>query len=342
MFEPFEDVRDFYPGLIVWCDPTCYETDFFGGHSPLSKYDRKKSRELRPCMVISVNPNSQTFQAARLSATTVSLLSKEIDSLTTHVCSRPTRPSGSESTARLRLLGSSTMPGYGLRTPPQSPWFSTTPRSCIVSLGPLSMHRVCSGVGISANRDAYYSAGPVATTNLQNYWVHRQAYINRQSRGLSVVRQRIIALTREMQLRVLYIILLKVPTRDPVSVIITLIARPRVPSTQAHRRNIKHRHMQVRRNQVSTRRIPTPPYSTLLLRNLSLCPSVSPKLTRAFRAGGAIHRLAYSGMQIADFSLHCHLPIRRCLHSFLAEGSIFLMLPALSNSLCANKWTFSY
>ncbi|KAJ7512853.1 hypothetical protein B0H11DRAFT_2267894, partial [Mycena galericulata] len=71
MFQPFENVTDFYPGLIVWCDPNCYETD---GSTlvPGMSYDRKKSRELRPCLVISVDYNNQTFQAARLSASTPS------------------------------------------------------------------------------------------------------------------------------------------------------------------------------------------------------------------------------------------------------------------------------
>ncbi|KAJ7717008.1 hypothetical protein B0H16DRAFT_1612309 [Mycena metata] len=63
MFEPFENVTDFYEGLIVWCDPACYETD------SSIPYDRRKSRELRPCLVVSVNSITRTFQAARLSAT---------------------------------------------------------------------------------------------------------------------------------------------------------------------------------------------------------------------------------------------------------------------------------
>ncbi|KAJ6571000.1 hypothetical protein DFH09DRAFT_1153525 [Mycena vulgaris] len=71
MFQPFESVTDFYPGLIVWCDPHCYEIDI-SMLAPGTPYDRKKSRELRPALVTSVNYNDQTFQAARLSASTPS------------------------------------------------------------------------------------------------------------------------------------------------------------------------------------------------------------------------------------------------------------------------------
>jgi hypothetical protein len=70
MFDPFESVMDFYPGLIVWCDPNCYEMDT-STLAPGTPYDRKKSRELRPCLVISVDYNNKIFQAARLSASTV-------------------------------------------------------------------------------------------------------------------------------------------------------------------------------------------------------------------------------------------------------------------------------
>ncbi|KAJ7806546.1 hypothetical protein B0H14DRAFT_2821835 [Mycena olivaceomarginata] len=72
MFNPFGGATDFYPGLIIWCDPACYEADTAAG-SPSSKlgpHDYRKSRDLRPCLVISVNYDNQTFQGARLSATT--------------------------------------------------------------------------------------------------------------------------------------------------------------------------------------------------------------------------------------------------------------------------------
>jgi hypothetical protein len=57
-------------------------------------------------------------------------------------------------------------------------------------VGSISVHGRCvQGRETSANKDTYYSMHPVATNNLQNYWVHRQAYINRQMRGWSIIRQ---------------------------------------------------------------------------------------------------------------------------------------------------------
>ncbi|KAJ7485718.1 hypothetical protein FB451DRAFT_1230856 [Mycena latifolia] len=147
MFQPFESVTDFYPGLIVWCDPNCYEIDL----SPSTVYDRKKSRELRPCMVISVNYNNQTFQAARLSAST---------------------PSDPAQWAKI-----DSPPPITWKLNDAWIWVAAPPTIAMVFDNPKIMH---------PNKDVYYSTNPVATTNLQNYWVHRQAYMNRQMRATSV------------------------------------------------------------------------------------------------------------------------------------------------------------
>jgi hypothetical protein len=70
MFQPFEDVHQFYPGLILWCDPRSYEMDI-STLPPNTPYDRRKATELRPCLVVSVDHQRQCFQVARLSASTV-------------------------------------------------------------------------------------------------------------------------------------------------------------------------------------------------------------------------------------------------------------------------------
>ncbi|KAJ7701079.1 hypothetical protein B0H17DRAFT_1176537 [Mycena rosella] len=156
MFQPFENVTDFYPGLIAWCDPYCYEMDI----ASRTSYDRKKSRELRPCLVISVNYNNLTFQAARLSAST------------------PNDPT--------QWVKIDSPPPITWKLNDAWIWVSTPATVAMVFDNAKIMHRV--QVFGPANKDTYYSMNPVATTNLQNYWVHRQAYISRLMRGLSTVR----------------------------------------------------------------------------------------------------------------------------------------------------------
>ncbi|KAF7360616.1 hypothetical protein MVEN_00793300 [Mycena venus] len=147
MFDPFADATDFYPGLIVWCDPSCYEPDSPG----LSIPDRRKSRELRPCLVISVNHNDRSFQAARFSATT------------------PPDPSR----------------WVRIDSPPPITWKLNA--AWIYVAAPPTIAMVFNNAKIMhPNKDTYYSTNPVATTNLSNYWVHRQAYINSHMRAPSV------------------------------------------------------------------------------------------------------------------------------------------------------------
>ncbi|KAJ7038045.1 hypothetical protein C8F04DRAFT_1091170 [Mycena alexandri] len=139
MFEPFEDVTDFYEGLIVWCDPSCYETDC------AIPYDRRKSRELRPCLVISVNSNTRTFQAARLSATP------------------PSDPS--------HWVKIDSPPPITWKLNDAWIWVGPPPTITMIFNNAKVMH---------LNKDVYYSTHPVSSANLQNYWTHRQAYMARQ------------------------------------------------------------------------------------------------------------------------------------------------------------------
>jgi hypothetical protein len=80
MFQPFDNASQFYPGLILWCDPNCYEMEI-STLAPNELYDRKKAKELRPCLVVAVNYTNNSIQVARICATTVCILSSETNSL---------------------------------------------------------------------------------------------------------------------------------------------------------------------------------------------------------------------------------------------------------------------
>ncbi|KAJ7854075.1 hypothetical protein B0H14DRAFT_3652148 [Mycena olivaceomarginata] len=69
MFQPFTHPSQFYPGLIVWCDPNCREIDA-STLAPSDLYDRRKARDLRPCLVVSVDYPNNSFQVSRICATT--------------------------------------------------------------------------------------------------------------------------------------------------------------------------------------------------------------------------------------------------------------------------------
>ncbi|KAJ7244040.1 hypothetical protein C8J57DRAFT_1311195 [Mycena rebaudengoi] len=151
MFQPFEDVHQFYPGLILWCDPRSYEMDI-STLPPNTPYDRRKATELRPCLVVSVDHQRQCFQVARLSASTPTDTTKwvKIDS----------------------------PPSITWKLNDAWIWVGTPAVVPMVLNNPKAMH---------PNRDVYYSVNPVASTNLQNYWIHRQYFVNRQMmRGLSL------------------------------------------------------------------------------------------------------------------------------------------------------------
>ncbi|KAJ6615158.1 hypothetical protein B0H10DRAFT_87383 [Mycena sp. CBHHK59/15] len=150
MFEPFENASQFYPGLILWCDPNCYEMDM-STLSPNTPYDRKKSRELKPCLVVNVDYTRQCFQVARLSATTP--------------------------TDTTRWVKIDSPPSITWKLNDAWIWVATPPTVGMVFDQAKVMH---------PNKDAYYSVNPIASTNLQNYWVHRHGYINKQMRGRTV------------------------------------------------------------------------------------------------------------------------------------------------------------
>ncbi|KAJ6537424.1 hypothetical protein DFH09DRAFT_1283598 [Mycena vulgaris] len=134
--------EEFYPGLILWCDPNCYEMDL-STLGPDEVYDRKKARELRPCLVVAVNYTAQSFQVARLCATTP----------------RDTR----------RWVRIDSAPQITWRLPTAWIWVATPPTVAMVFNNAKAMH---------PHKDIYYTSNPVAASNLQNYWVHRQSYLS--------------------------------------------------------------------------------------------------------------------------------------------------------------------
>ncbi|KAJ7275599.1 hypothetical protein C8J57DRAFT_224319 [Mycena rebaudengoi] len=144
MFQPFEAANQFYPGLILWCDPHSHEMDL-STHPPNTPYNRRTATELRPCLVVSVDYQRHRFQVARFSATTPTDTTKwvKIDS----------------------------PPAITWKLNDAWIWVGTPAVVPMILNNAKAMH---------PNRDEYYSVPPVSSTNLQNYWIHRQQYINRR------------------------------------------------------------------------------------------------------------------------------------------------------------------
>ncbi|KAJ7435481.1 hypothetical protein B0H11DRAFT_2113522, partial [Mycena galericulata] len=143
MFPPFENASQFYPGLIVWCDPNSYDMEI----STLAQnttFDHKKARDLRPCLVVAVNQINESIQVARLCATTP----------------MDTR----------RWVRVDSIPPITWKLNDAWLWVGTPPTVAMVFNNGKVMH---------PHKDMYYSTPPVAAANLQNYWVHRQNYLNR-------------------------------------------------------------------------------------------------------------------------------------------------------------------
>ncbi|KAJ7255840.1 hypothetical protein B0H12DRAFT_1113045 [Mycena haematopus] len=156
MFTPFEDATDFYPGLIVWCDPACYEPHL----RKLGSRD-KRSRELRPCLVISVNYDNKTFQGARLSATTVGFVPFGVEYFLRRSF-YTFQPSDLSQWAKI-----DSPPSITWKLNNAFIWVGTPPTIPMVFQNVRIMH---------PNKDIYYNTHPVATANLQNYWIHRQMH----------------------------------------------------------------------------------------------------------------------------------------------------------------------
>ncbi|KAJ7897431.1 hypothetical protein B0H13DRAFT_2032961 [Mycena leptocephala] len=279
MFEPFEDATDFYPGLIVWCDPTCYEPELSAGLSTLKLYDRRKSRELRPCLVISVNHNSRTFQAARLSATT------------------PTDPS--------QWVKIDSPPAITWKLNDAWVWVGAPPTVAMVFGNPKIMHRTLALFQYTAGvfKGAKHQRTKIPTTACTLSLRTTSKTIGCTDKPTSIDR----CATRVLD------VVLNIPTRNTVSIIVTLIVaslRPLVlltsmqtKQTAIHRQHInnKSRHTLPTTQPLAAfhtfnlKTISRVPPSTVFLPILLWCHLVSPKLISALLDCGAIQRLARSG-----------------------------------------------
>ncbi|KAJ6552987.1 hypothetical protein B0H19DRAFT_1263413 [Mycena capillaripes] len=141
MFQPFDNANQFYPGLILWCDPNCRDMDV-STLAPTELYDRKKARELRPCLVVAVNYSNQSFQVSRICATTP----------------RDTQ----------RWVRVDTAPPITWRLSDAWIWVGTPPTLAMVFNNVRIMH---------PHKDTQFSTNLIASSNLQNFWAHRQNYI---------------------------------------------------------------------------------------------------------------------------------------------------------------------
>ncbi|KAJ7634967.1 hypothetical protein FB45DRAFT_1002415, partial [Roridomyces roridus] len=140
MFLPFQCPEDFYPGLIVWCDPACAK----------SPNPYRKSKELRPGIVVSVNTSTETFEWARLS---------------------DTPPPDQQSR---RWVPVDRHPGITWKTHSAWIWVGTPQTIAMVLHDSKSMH---------PNKDKHYSTKSIAYTNIQNYWAHRDNYLQQLGYG---------------------------------------------------------------------------------------------------------------------------------------------------------------
>ncbi|KAJ7140620.1 hypothetical protein C8R44DRAFT_846738 [Mycena epipterygia] len=141
MFQPFENASQFYPGLILWCDPDASHADML---------TLKQARELRPCLVVAVNYVTQSVQVARLSSKT---------------------PSDTRRWVRV-----DSVPPITWKLSDAWMWVGTPPTLAMVFNNAKVMH---------PHKDTYYTANPVAASNLQNYWIHRQNYLRWHPAGSS-------------------------------------------------------------------------------------------------------------------------------------------------------------
>ncbi|KAJ7827261.1 hypothetical protein B0H14DRAFT_2595415 [Mycena olivaceomarginata] len=150
MFQPFTHPCQFYPGLIVWCDPNCREIDV-STLAPSDLYDRRKARDLRPCLVVSVDYSNSSFRVSRICATT------PLD----------TR----------RWVRVDTAPAITWRRASSDAWIwiGTPPTVPMVFNDAKRMH---------PHKDTQFILNPIAAANWQNYWVHRTNYLSRcQTQG---------------------------------------------------------------------------------------------------------------------------------------------------------------
>ncbi|KAF7300856.1 hypothetical protein MKEN_01311800 [Mycena kentingensis (nom. inval.)] len=141
MFPPFTDYNQFFPGLILWCDPSSYES-VLSTLPPGEEYDRRKAREPKPCLVVAVDHTQRLLQVARICAST---------------------PRDTRKWVRL-----DSNPAINWRVPDGWIWVGKPGTTKMLLNDARYMH---------PHKDASYSTNPIASSNLQNYWTHRQNYL---------------------------------------------------------------------------------------------------------------------------------------------------------------------
>nr|GAT58091.1 predicted protein [Mycena chlorophos] len=149
MFPPFQNVTEFYPGLFLWCDPLCFGRSLASALWQAGEKPSFRSRDLRPCLVISVDTSNWTFTAAPLSAT---------------------EPADRDGWIRI-----DTYPVLTWKLNNAWLWVGPPPVIAMSFNQPKFMH---------PNKDVYYSAEPILSTNLKHYWVHRHTYEAKVLKGL--------------------------------------------------------------------------------------------------------------------------------------------------------------
>ncbi|KAJ7048043.1 hypothetical protein C8F01DRAFT_1198350, partial [Mycena amicta] len=168
MFKPFESVSEFYPGLFLWCDPHCFGRTICSTLWNAAGDRKLSSRDLRPCLVVDLDTVNLTFTAAPLSAT---------------------KPPGPQCEGWIRI---DNPPLLTWKLNDAWLWVGTPPVISMIFQEAKIMHRESTSppshtpswssnllLWPPANKDVYYSVAPVSTTNLNHYWTHRTAYIER-------------------------------------------------------------------------------------------------------------------------------------------------------------------
>ncbi|KAJ7061747.1 hypothetical protein C8F01DRAFT_1083140 [Mycena amicta] len=140
MFQPFREVNEFYPGLILWCSARSREIEL-ASLAAGEVYESKKARELKPHMVVDVDYTNQVILVARLCAGT------------------PANP------RRWSRIDAS--PPITWMVPSAWIWVGAPASVGIVLNNTRAMH---------PHQQAVYSTPPISTANIQSYRIRRQIY----------------------------------------------------------------------------------------------------------------------------------------------------------------------
>ncbi|KAK7008205.1 hypothetical protein R3P38DRAFT_3023914 [Favolaschia claudopus] len=143
MFQPFERFSQFYPGLILWCDPHSAEMENTAT-PPNTPYDRKNQNQptLRPCLVVAVNEEERLIRVARFCA------------------NQP----------------HDTRQWVPIETPPSLVW---RPQAWIWVGSPATVRMILNDAKtMHPHKDTAYLTPDIAQTNYRNYCVHRQNFLN--------------------------------------------------------------------------------------------------------------------------------------------------------------------